>query len=58
VILNVPCIIQDEHGHNAHISPNELNKDLSPDLPRGRGKSISGDLNIDNEASKQNVEPL
>jgi hypothetical protein len=31
---------------------------LRPDLPRGRGKSISGDLNVDVEGSEQNVEPL
>jgi hypothetical protein len=26
VILNVPCIIQDNNYHNAHILSNELNK--------------------------------
>jgi hypothetical protein len=31
---------------------------MGPDLSRGRGKSIGGDLNIDNEGSKQNFEPL
>jgi hypothetical protein len=31
---------------------------LSPDLLRGRGKSIGGDLNVDDEGSEQNFEPL
>jgi hypothetical protein len=31
---------------------------LGPDPPRGRGKSIGGDLDIDDEGSKQNVETL
>jgi hypothetical protein len=31
---------------------------LSPDLPRGTGKSIGGDLVVDDEGSKQNFEPL
>jgi hypothetical protein len=31
---------------------------LSPDLPRGRGKSIGGDLDVDDEVSEQNIEPL
>jgi hypothetical protein len=31
---------------------------LGPDLPRGRGKSIGEDLNVDNEGSEQNFEPL
>jgi hypothetical protein len=31
---------------------------LGPDLPRDRGKSIGGDLNIDDEGSEQNFEPL
>jgi hypothetical protein len=31
---------------------------LVPDLPRGRGKSIGGDLDIDDEGSEQNFEPL
>jgi hypothetical protein len=26
---------------------------MSPDLPRGTGKSIGGDLNVDDEGSKQ-----
>jgi hypothetical protein len=28
VILNVPCLIQDDNDHNAHILANELDKDL------------------------------
>jgi hypothetical protein len=31
---------------------------LSPDLLRGRGKSIDGDLDVDDEGSEQNFEPL
>jgi hypothetical protein len=29
-----------------------------PDLPRRRGKSIDGDLNVDDEGSEQNFESL
>jgi hypothetical protein len=29
-----------------------------PDLPRLRGKSIGGDLDVDDEGSEQNFEPL
>jgi hypothetical protein len=31
---------------------------LCPDLPRGRSKSIGGDLDTEDEGSKQNFEPL
>jgi hypothetical protein len=31
---------------------------LNPDLLRGRGKSIGGDLDIDDEGSEQNFKPL
>jgi hypothetical protein len=31
---------------------------LIPDLLRGRGKSIGGYLDIDDEGSEQNVEPM
>jgi hypothetical protein len=32
---------------------------MSPDLPRGTGKSIGGDLNVDNEGSEQlRFEPM
>jgi hypothetical protein len=31
---------------------------LSSDLSRGRGKLIGGDLNVDEEGSKQNIKPL
>jgi hypothetical protein len=31
---------------------------LSPDLLIGRGKSIGGDLDVDDEGSRQNFEPL
>jgi hypothetical protein len=31
---------------------------LSPDLLRGKGKSIGGDIDIDDEGSEQNMEPL
>jgi hypothetical protein len=31
---------------------------LGPDLPRGRGKSIGGDIDVDDEGSEQNFEPL
>jgi hypothetical protein len=31
---------------------------MGPDLLRDRGKSIGGDLDIDDEGSKQNVKPL
>jgi hypothetical protein len=31
---------------------------FSPDLPRGRGKSIGRDLDIDDEGSEQNVKHL
>jgi hypothetical protein len=29
-----------------------------PDLPRRRGKSIGGDLDVDDDGSEQNFEPL
>jgi hypothetical protein len=35
-----------------------IDERLSPDLPRGRGKSIGGDLNIDDKSSEQTSEPL
>jgi hypothetical protein len=35
-----------------------LDQRLSPDLSRGRGKSIGGDLDVDDKGSEQNVEPL
>jgi hypothetical protein len=35
-----------------------VDEKLSPDLSRGRGKSIGGDLHVDDEGSEQNVEPL
>jgi hypothetical protein len=31
---------------------------LDPHLPRGIGKSIDGDLDVDDEGSEQNFEPL
>jgi hypothetical protein len=31
---------------------------LGPHLPRGRGKSVGGDLDADDDGSKQNAEPL
>jgi hypothetical protein len=31
---------------------------LSPDLLRGRGKLIGGDLDADDKGSEQNIEPL
>jgi hypothetical protein len=31
---------------------------FGPDLPRGRGKSIGGDLNVDDEGSEQNFKLL
>jgi hypothetical protein len=31
---------------------------LVPDLLRGRGRSIGGDLDVDDEGSEQNFEPL
>jgi hypothetical protein len=32
---------------------------MSPDLPRGTGKSIGGDLDVDDEGSKQRrLEPV
>jgi hypothetical protein len=34
------------------------NERLVPDLSRGRGKSIGEDLDIDDEGSEQNFEPL
>jgi hypothetical protein len=42
-----------ERGHKENVDGG-----LGPDLPRGRGKSIDGDLNIDDEGSKQYFEPL
>jgi hypothetical protein len=35
-----------------------LDRFRHPDLSRGRGKSIGRDLDIDDEGSKQNFEPL
>jgi hypothetical protein len=42
------------------VSVKEIKADegLGPNLMRGRGKSIGGDLDVDDESSKQNVEPL
>jgi hypothetical protein len=37
------------------VAPDER---LGPNLPRGRGKSIGGDLDVDDEGSEQNFEPL
>jgi hypothetical protein len=34
------------------------NERLSPDIPRGRGKSIGGDFDVDDEGSEQNIKPL
>jgi hypothetical protein len=31
---------------------------LDPDLPRGRDKLISGDFDVDDEGSKQNIKLL
>jgi hypothetical protein len=31
---------------------------LVPNLPRGRGKSIGGDLNVDDKGSEQNIKLL
>jgi hypothetical protein len=35
-----------------------LDERLGPDLPRGRGKSICEDFDVDDEGSEQNFEPL
>jgi hypothetical protein len=35
-----------------------LDERLDPDLPRGRSKSIDGDLDVDDEGSKQNFKLL
>jgi hypothetical protein len=35
-----------------------LMEGLDPDLSRCRGKSIGGDLDVDDECSKQNFEPM
>jgi hypothetical protein len=35
-----------------------LDERMSPNLLRGRGKSIGGDLDVHNKGSEQNVEPL
>jgi hypothetical protein len=37
----------------AHDPTNVSDSRLSPDLPRGTGKSIGGDLDVDDEGSKQ-----
>jgi hypothetical protein len=45
------------HGESTdRVGPTD--EGLSPDLPRGRGKSIGGDLDVDDEVSEQNIEPL
>jgi hypothetical protein len=31
---------------------------FDPDIPRGRGNSIGGDLDVDDEGSEQNFKPL
>jgi hypothetical protein len=36
----------------------DTNEELGPDLQRGRGKSIGGDLDVDDEGSEQNFETL
>jgi hypothetical protein len=33
-------------------------RDWGPNLPRGRGKSIGGDLDVDDEGSEYNFKPL
>jgi hypothetical protein len=38
--------------------PGSADEKLGPDLPRGRGKSIAGDFNVDDEGSGHNFEPL
>jgi hypothetical protein len=35
-----------------------IDERLGPNLPRGRGKLIGGDIDVDDESSEQNVEPL
>jgi hypothetical protein len=41
-----------------HVHDLILDKKLGPNLLRGRGKSISRDLNVDDEGSEQNFKPL
>jgi hypothetical protein len=35
-----------------------LDERLGPDLSRGRGRSIGGDLDVDDKGSEQNFRPL
>jgi hypothetical protein len=48
------------HDNNSRATWNltPLNEKLGPDLPRGRGKSIGGDLDVDDECSEQNFKPF
>jgi hypothetical protein len=44
-----------------HDQPSELippDERLVPNLPRGRGKSVGRDLDVDDQGSKQNFEPF
>jgi hypothetical protein len=45
-------------SHIASEGGGKPDKRLSPNLRRGRGKSIGGDLNIDNKGSKQTSNPF
>jgi hypothetical protein len=44
--------------HRKHEIWYDLMKGWVPNLPRGRGKSIGGDLNVDDKGSEQNIELL
>jgi hypothetical protein len=42
--------------HLSYPTPND--EGLGPDLPRGKGKLIDRDLDVDDEGSEQNIKPL
>jgi hypothetical protein len=48
--------VTDKIGDLSLQEPND--ERLVPNLWRGRGKSIGGDLDVDKEGSEQNIEPL
>jgi hypothetical protein len=47
------------HGRSAmQCGDTASDERMGPNLPRGRSKSIHGDLDMDDEGSKQDVEPF
>jgi hypothetical protein len=47
-----------ESSPKVHQLEAPIDERLGPDIPRGRGKLIVEDLDIDDEGSEKNIEPL